>query len=87
MVPVVYRLKLTFFFSGSQETMVRDRLKELRDAAGIDGEMVTITIDGGEEQKQLLDLLDKIGPLYSKLKVLTNSVLPVLASKVFPVSS
>lgn len=55
--------------------MVHDRLKEFRDKAGLDSEVVTITVDGGEEQKQLLDLLDKIGPLYTKLKDMKETVM------------
>ncbi|KAK7071717.1 hypothetical protein SK128_017678 [Halocaridina rubra] len=54
--------------------MIRDRLKEFRDAAGLGEEMITITAEGGEDQRLLLELLDKIGRLYAKIKEMQINV-------------
>nr|XP_045616902.1 syntaxin-like [Procambarus clarkii] len=58
--------------------MSRDRLKELRELSKrqsfYDDDVVTITYDDNNDQKALLELLDKIGPLYTKLKEMTEAV-------------
>lgn len=54
--------------------MTRDRLKEFRELSKQqsvpDEDVVTVTYDGNDDQRVLLELLDKIGPIYKKLKVL-----------------
>lgn len=56
--------------------MVKDRLQELlnmRRSHGISvsDDPVVVVIEENETQKQLLALLDKLGPLYTKLKAST----------------
>ncbi|KAK8731274.1 hypothetical protein OTU49_007520 [Cherax quadricarinatus] len=58
--------------------MIRDRLKELRELSKrqsiTEDDVVSIYYDDDNDQKALLDLLDKIGPLYIKLKEMMDSV-------------
>ncbi|XP_071538470.1 syntaxin-like isoform X3 [Panulirus ornatus] len=58
--------------------MTRDRLKELREISKqngvIDEDVVTITYDKNDSQRDLLEFLDKIGPLYKKLKDMMDCV-------------
>ncbi|XP_042211097.1 syntaxin-4-like [Homarus americanus] len=58
--------------------MVRDRLKEFREISKrqstADEDVVTISFDGNDDQKVLMESLDKIGPLYTQLKQMMESV-------------
>lgn len=51
--------------------MTRDRLEEMHELSKISSvsDSVVVSVEGSEDQRELLDLLDKIGPLYDKLKV------------------
>uniref|UniRef100_A0A0P4W1L5 t-SNARE coiled-coil homology domain-containing protein n=2 Tax=Scylla olivacea TaxID=85551 RepID=A0A0P4W1L5_SCYOL len=56
--------------------MTRDRLKEMQEKSKVNGvsESVVVSIEGSEDQKELMELLEKLGPLYDKLKVMTTQV-------------
>ncbi|XP_050697111.1 syntaxin-like isoform X2 [Eriocheir sinensis] len=56
--------------------MTRDRLKEFQEQSKVPGgsEATVVTMEGSDDQKELLELLDKIGPLYDKLKGMGDHV-------------
>ncbi|XP_045127255.1 syntaxin-1A-like isoform X2 [Portunus trituberculatus] len=59
--------------------MTRDRLKEMQEKSQANGvsESVVVSVEGSQDQKELMDLLEKLGPLYDKLKVMSAQVVEV----------
>lgn len=56
--------------------MTRDRLKEMQEKSKTNGvsDSVVVSVEGSEDQRELMALLDKLGPLYDKLKGMSEQV-------------